>query len=527
MPPRRFLPGPGAMFPAFLLAFALAQAGTAEHEELAREFFDSTNLITFKVELGEAEISQLAQRPKSYVCGRVRVGDQVWENVGIRLKGSGTFQPIDQHPSFALKFNWKESHQRFSGLTKLFLEISAQDASRMCKLVANGAFADGGIPAPRITQARVLLNETELGLYVVAEAINKDFLKQHFGTATGNMYEVFFSDVSRRLKQDNGTPGDQADLRELAAAAMLKDDTQRKQALGRLLDTDEFLNFLAIEIILSNWDGYSFYQNNYRLYHDPSSGRFKIIPHDLDNTFSESGMGLVPPRNGLLTAALLATSQDRDDFLERVSRLFPKVLASQPIQRRVRISVDRLSQSAEPDDQATIQRQGALLERRVQERWRHLGDELAGIHPATPIFDSGGVARLDGWLPKTDWNNAAVKTVLEDGTSTLRIEAAGNYCFGSWRLPVWLPAGRYRLEGEARTRGVIGLPSQTGSGAGVRVLGGRRGSGIQGTCGHWADVRHDFIVQEGYEWVELIAELRASHGTAWFDPNTLRLVRVR
>src|SRR5579862_1939252 len=111
MPPRRFLPGPGAMFPAFLLAFALAQAGPAEHEELAREFFDSTNLITFKVELGEAEISQLAQRPKSYVCGRVRVGDQVWENVGIRLKGSGTFQPIDQHPSFALKFNWKESHQ--------------------------------------------------------------------------------------------------------------------------------------------------------------------------------------------------------------------------------------------------------------------------------------------------------------------------------------------------------------------------------------------------------------------------------
>lgn len=502
-------------------------AGASEHERQAKEFFESTNLITFRVELGESEFNQLAQRPKSYVCGRVRVGDQAWENVGIRLKGSGTFQPIDQHPSLALKFNWKEPHQRFSGLAKIFLENSAQDASRMCKLVANGAFADGGIPAPRVTQARVMLNETELGLYVVAEAINKDFLKRHFGNAAGNMYEGAFSDISRNLKQDNGTQRDQSDLRDLAAAAMLKDEAQRKQALGRLLDTDEFLNFLAIEIILANWDGYSFHQNNYRLYHDPGSGRFKIIPHDLDNTFSESGMSLIPPRNAILTSALLASSRDRDDFMERVARLFPKTLASQLIQKRVAASVARLSQGAAPDGQARIQRQGTLLERRVQERWRHLGDELAGVQPATPMFDSGGVARLAGWSPKTDWNNAIVKAVVEDGTPTLRIEAAGNYCFGSWRLPVWLPAGRYRLEGEAKTSGVIGLPSQTGSGAGVRILGGRRGSGIQGTCGHWADVRYDFTVQEGYEWVELIAELRASRGTAWFDPETLRLVRVR
>ena len=510
-----------------LLALAGRLGAASGPEEQAREFFQSTNLLTFRVELDDAAVAELSQNPRRYVRGTVRVGDGVWEDVGIRLKGSGTFQPITERPSLALKFNWKGPHQRFCGLHKLFLENSGQDASRMCKLVANGVFADGGIAAPRITQAKVSLNNRDLGRYVVSEAINKDFLKAHFGDDHGNMYEAFFRDVNRGLKQDNGTPGDQADLHELGAAALLKDPAQRKQALSRLLDTDEFLNFLAIEMIIANWDGYAFHQNNYRLYHNPVSHRFAIIPHDLDNTFAESGMGLVPPRNGLLASALLATQQDREDFRERVARLFPKVLSSSQIQKRVRDSVARLSQGAAPEQAVVLQRQADLLERRVQERWRHLGDELAGLHPMTPVFDSGGVALLSGWTPKTDWNNAVLSAQPEDGTPALRIQAAGRYCFGSWRLPVWLEPGRYRLEGEVKTRGVAGLPSQTGSGAGVRVLGGRRGNGIQGSCGHWVDVRHDFVVQEDCEWVELIAELRAYAGTAWFDPGTLRLIRLR
>ena len=511
---------------AFFLIFKgfFALAGSAENEEKAQEFFNSTNLLTFHVQLDDpVEFSQLGQRPRSYVQGKVRVGDKVLENVGIRLKGSGTFQPIYEHPSLTLKFNWKESHQRFAGLTKLFLENSGQDATRMCKLVANGVFTDGGIPAPRITQARVLLNDRELGLYVVSEAINPDFLKHHFGNSTGNMYEAFFRDINRGLKQDNGEPGDQSDLKELYVAAAQKD----KKALECLLDTEEFLNFLAIEMILANWDGYAFHQNNYRVYHNPSSGKMNFIPHDLDNTLAESGMGLMPPRKGILTAALLATSDDRKAFADRVARLFPKVLDLPAIQQRLRSSVIRLSQGTSPENVANIERQAALLEQRVRERCRHLRVELAAERPATPVFDSGGVAHLGGWSAKQDWNNSVVKAVAEDGKAVLSIQAQGGYCFGSWRLPVWLPAGKYRFEAEAETRGVQGLPSQTGSGAGVRVLGGRRGSGIQGDCGHWTAIRHDFEVQEDCEWVELIAELRAFAGTAWFDPETLRLVRLK
>src|SRR6185369_2622126 len=144
----------------------------------------------------------------------------------------------------------------------------------------------------------------------------------------------------------------------------------------------------------------------------------------------------------------------------------------------------------------------------------HLTEELAGTRPPTPVFDSRGVAALDGWIPKTDWNNALVKAVVEDGKPCLSIQAANRYCFGSWRLRLWLPAGGYRIEASAKTRGVAGLPSRTGSGAGVRVVGNRRGGGLQDSS-NWAPLRHSFVVQEDCEYVELIAELRAYTGTAW------------
>ncbi|HZR19835.1 MAG TPA: CotH kinase family protein [Verrucomicrobiae bacterium] len=498
----------------------------SQQSDSAEEFFNSTNLLTFSVELDEAAFEQLTEHPRTYVRGRVRVGEQVWEQVGIRLKGSGTFQPVYERPSLTLKFNWKEAGQRFAGLNKLLLENSGQDATRMCKLIANAAYSDAGIAAPRITHARVLLNGRDLGRYVVSEAINKQFLKAHFGDDSGNLYEADFRDINRMLKQANGAPGDQSDLRSLARAAAVTNGTERLEALGRILDTDEFLNYLALEMILANWDGYAFYQNNYRLYHDPASGRITFIPHDLDNTLFESGMCLMPPRNGLLTGALLDTTEARQAFRARVERLAPKILDAERIKERVNASIARLSQGMSSQALTRLQEQAALLETRAAERLDHIRNELAGRRPQTPEFDSSGVARLSGWTSKSDWNGAEVRTEFEDDLVSYWIDAERGYCFGSWRLPVWLPAGRYRVEGSARVRGVAGLPSQTGSGAGLRVIGTRRGSGLQGDCSRWTLVRYDFTVQPDCEWVELIAELRAFSGSAWFDPDSLRLTRL-
>jgi hypothetical protein len=349
--------------------------------------------------------------------------------------------------------------------------------------MAAGAFADAGIAVPRVGHARVIFNGRELGVYVLAEPVNRGFLRRHFGSSTGNLYEGSFQDISGRLEQDNGVPASRTELARLCEAASESDPDERRRKLDTILDTEQFLNFLATEMIVANWDGYAHHQNNYRLYRNPGTGRICVIPHGLDGAFSESGLSLMPPRSGLLAAALLARQEERDAFRQRVAYLAPRLLDREVIQTRLAVAVDKLKQGSAPEEQELIDRHATLFLRRVEERVRHLQDELAGNHPPTPTLERGEFVPLSGWIPKPDWNLPQVEPASRDGKSCLTVSAANGYGFSSWRLPVWLPAGRYRFHGLVATASVRGLASMTGSGAGVRVLGGMRGSGIQGSQG--------------------------------------------
>ena len=56
--------------------------------------------------------------------------------------------------------------------------------------------------------------------------------------------------------------------------------------MTQILDFDRYLSMWAVEAMLAHWDGYSYdVVNNYRVYHDPSTDRWTIIPSGLDQTF--------------------------------------------------------------------------------------------------------------------------------------------------------------------------------------------------------------------------------------------------
>ena len=46
------------------------------------------------------------------------------------------------------------------------------------------------------------------------------------------------------------------------------------------------LTLFAAEVMLAHWDGYFWYPNNYRVYHDPQTGLLSILPWGADQTFS-------------------------------------------------------------------------------------------------------------------------------------------------------------------------------------------------------------------------------------------------
>ena len=108
-----------------------------------------------------------------------RTGTAAGVGAGItRLMGS--FQGFDQKPSLVVKFDKYTPDQDYLGLSKLMLNNSVQDGTYLAELMATQMFRDAGVPAARVTHAFVELNGRKPVLYVLIEAMNKDFLKQHF-----------------------------------------------------------------------------------------------------------------------------------------------------------------------------------------------------------------------------------------------------------------------------------------------------------------------------------------------------------
>ena len=298
--------------------------------------FTEPKVLRLKIELSAAAQEALKKDPRSYVKATVQEGSHKFSEVAIRLKGHGSFQGLDKKPSMTVKFNEFVPGQKFHGATKFALNNAAQDASYLCETIAGQIFREAGVPASRTTFARLELNGRDAGLYVVAEAMNKEFLARYFKKSKGNLYEGSNTDVTETLDKDSGDDAtDQKDVKILAKAAQEADPAQRWKKLTPLLDLDRFITFAAAEVFVWHRDGYSLDRNNYRLYHDPASDQMIFLPHGMDQLFSKADGALWPEWKGLVARAVLETPEGKQRYHERMTRLLAGAAAPAALQERV------------------------------------------------------------------------------------------------------------------------------------------------------------------------------------------------
>ncbi len=110
-------------------------------------------------------------------------------NVGVRSRGRGSRSPIK--PNLRIDINRFEPRQRFTGVNSFILKANNQDASELVERIAFQLFARMGLPASREAHARVFINDTYLGLYLLTEEIRKEFIERHIGggEGDGDLYE--------------------------------------------------------------------------------------------------------------------------------------------------------------------------------------------------------------------------------------------------------------------------------------------------------------------------------------------------
>ena len=525
-------------------AGAWAAAGEKGAEGATEALFSLADIPRFQIEISPEGIEQLrggggwnwltrgAGRTRPEVRATVRDGGRVYTNVALHLKGAaGSFQTIDAKPGMTLNFDKYVEGQTFRGLEKISLNNSVQDPSYSTERICRELFNAAGVPAPRAAYAAVELNGRQLGLYVLLEGYNRQFLRRHFRNPKGNLYDGgFLKDIDTKLATNSGDASDQSGLEKLVQAAD-EPEPDRFERLEQALDMERFITFLAMEVMVCHWDGYGLNKNNYRVFHDLEFNRMVFMPHGMDQMFGvmmvRPNMGVRPSFRGLAARAVLETTEGRRRYFQRLSELNQTFLDVEALTSRILQNAAKVQTVlAEISPSSVANHQAAVddLCDRIAQRKLSLDDQLEEARGAILEFGSAEVAPLGGWSSVTNFGAPMTgRAESVDGKPVLRIAARG-VSVASWRTRVLLEEGRYRFEGRMHTRNVAGDSRDSWAGAGLRVYGKPSPRKTQGNS-DWKEVACEFDVPEGMHGVELICELRAHQGEVWFDQDSLRLVR--
>ncbi len=506
-----------------------------------KDLFSNPTIPRFNIELSAPEFEKLKRDNRTYVSATITVDDQVFKEVAVRLKGQGSFRPLNDKPSFAVKFDGFTPEQKFHGLSKIMLNNATQDSTLLSEYLATSLFRDAEVPAARVTHARVTLNGRELGFYVLIEAMNKTFLKRAFANANGNLYEGYAKDIDQKLEHDGGPPSDQSDLRALVAAARLPAGNPMTR-LSQVLDVDRFFSFLAVTMLVAQHDSYPLNRNNYRIYHDPTSDRFVMIPHGIDGTFKENNLSIRPPAKYLLPKALLDHPAGRQFYRDRVANLFTNIFRIDVMTNRVYAAVQRLQAAAlDEAERVRIAKGAESFVRRVTLRHRRVAEQLGQPEPPRISVDPAEGVLLTGWEPDVDAGVAILEKRSVERRSALYIRtgestegargatrpAPDSISQGAWRMRAVLDPGRYQITGRLKT--LNDSPARDGSaaahGAAIRTFKMYSSVKRNFSNGMWTDLLYRFTVSPGEEEVEFICELRATSAEAWFDAESLKLIR--
>jgi spore coat protein H len=296
----------------------LVTGSAAEGASIRPNLFP-TNVVPLYLEIPPTGVSSLRWEPRQFVPGRLQDGTNVYEAVGVHLKGQGSFQRIDQKPSFTLKFNEYQSGQRLYGMRKLHLNNSVQDPSYLREYVGRKVASAVGLPCPQSGHARVSLNGRDLGLYVMVEGASSDFLDAQVGNHDGAILEGQLQDIGGRLEVNYAGPkADTNILDKVREVVQGVDAQQRWAAVQHLVDIDEFSRFMAFEALLRHADGYTYRLSNYRVYQNPAVGKIWLIPHGMDELFAA-------PRQPALQTARGKVAQTVLEVPEGASSLRPAV----------------------------------------------------------------------------------------------------------------------------------------------------------------------------------------------------------
>lgn len=515
------------------LVVVLARSCSVDCQEAPANWFETGSLPELVIELDEQAADSLRDKPRRWVNATLMEKGSDPMPVAVKLKGSaGSFREFDDKPGLTVDVNRVDRKQAFHGLVKFHLNNAVQDETYLQEYLAYEVFRLCGLPAPRVTHARVWIGKKDLGLYVLKEGYDRRFLKRVFtNDPDGNLYDGGVNgDVEDELDRDVGRgPLDYRDLKALAKACRLEPGPERRKQLEECLDVDQFITFMAAEVMIGHWDGYTLNPNNYRVYFPRRTRKAAFIIHGADQVFQEPDAELFQDASGRVAREVLSESIWKDAYRERMRKLLP-VFDPPRLLKLLDKKADRLrplvSRTMSKGFARRLDRHQAGLKERVMERAAYLAAAVHGNWPKPLEIPKGGITLSSlFWRRQSDCDDAIFEG--NDGTAKtpFQIRTGGcGHCNASWRTSVLLPRGTYELSARMTTKGVVLSDEEYNPGAGVRISGKEREWIEKGSATN-KPVSFTFEIEDDPQEVVLVIELRSAKGEVTFPKESLRLRR--
>jgi spore coat protein H len=465
-------------------------------------------VIRLKIHVSDAAQVSLRANPRTNVAAMVVEGNDSFSHVLLHLKGTSTFQPLDKKPSLTLRF----PNASFHGLAKIHLNNSLEDPSFLNEFVGSQMFHMAGLQAARVTHALVELNGRPLGLYVLKEGFSEPSVTA--GAASGDLYEPGPGhDVDEPLRLVFGNESHRTRLQSLALAAREPVLSRRWLALNQFLEMDSFLSFMALEVLLNHRDGYCMARNNFRLYYNPATARFTFLPHGMDQLFGKTNANLLPGMSGMVAAAVMAVPQGRALYKAKLQNLSTNVFRLEEMDRLIQSRAAVLQPLVSGAERRDFEEEVRQLRSRIAGRIQNVLGQLSSWSRLEPRFVANK-AIITNWVASS-LANSGKWNITEDGKLHIRAEQGSA---AAWKTRLLLNPGHYRFSALVKTQAVQVQRPAKNPGARLRVvaLSSQQSPGLTANQ-PWRKLEIEFTITDNDQPVELLCELNADSGEAWWN----------
>jgi hypothetical protein len=250
----------------------------------------------FDLKIADADIASLRAAPTTWVQATLTFEGRAYGPVGVNLKGTSSFEPIDQKPAFRVNINHFAKEARLFGLKEILLNNMTQDPSMIHERLAYWIGRQiGTVPTPRCNHSWVTMNGGVLGLYATVEVAKGTMMAKSFSDPSGGVFTLSYADFSTKylpnFTYQDGTD-DTTLITETMDALSQPVASDAIAAAGQFVNMHEFDRYWALMVLTGHWGGWPYAPDpepvgaNARVYADPTSKQLYFIPQGINDAYS-------------------------------------------------------------------------------------------------------------------------------------------------------------------------------------------------------------------------------------------------